>query len=533
MLKTLIKKQYQECFRSYFVNPKTGKRRTKGGIIGMFVFFTAVMLFLAGMFFGLAFLLGDGLIGAGMQWLYFVLMGILSVLMGAFGSVFNTYAALYLSKDNEMLLAMPIPPSQILLTRMSLVYGMSLMYSGIVWIPALIYAWIFATVSVQAVVFQVLLIFLIALFVTVITCVLGWVVALIASRVKNRSFVIVVISLVLFAGYYYVCLNMMSILQKLLMNAEALGEGIRVWANVFYQLGKAAAGDGKAMLIFSGITLILYGICFFLLSRSFLHIATRSHSESKKAGKLSIKSKGASSALLTRELRRFASSPTYMLNCGLGIVILPVMAIFALVKREVLDAVLTGMGEMLPWIGTLLPMAVVVIVCMCSGLNAVSTPSISLEGKYLWILHTLPVSGKMVLRAKLRLHLWLNLPAALFAAVVLGICLKLEAVTILLCCLFILAFLWLTGAFGLMLGVLRPNFQWTSEAMPIKQSLNVMISILLGFALPILAALCCYWTRNLLSAEACLGLGALLQAAAALGLTWWLNTKGGAKFETL
>ena len=138
MLKTLIKKQYQECFRSYFVNPKTGKRRTKGGIIGMFVFFTAVMLFLAGMFFGLAFLLGDGLIGAGMQWLYFVLMGILSVLMGAFGSVFNTYAALYLSKDNEMLLAMPIPPSQILLTRMSLVYGMSLMYSGIVWIPALI-----------------------------------------------------------------------------------------------------------------------------------------------------------------------------------------------------------------------------------------------------------------------------------------------------------------------------------------------------------------------------------------------------------
>ena len=48
MLKTLIKKQYQECFRSYFVNPKTGKRRSAGGIFGMFVFFAAVMLFLAG-----------------------------------------------------------------------------------------------------------------------------------------------------------------------------------------------------------------------------------------------------------------------------------------------------------------------------------------------------------------------------------------------------------------------------------------------------------------------------------------------------
>ena len=90
MLKTLIKKQYQECFRSYFVNPKTGKRRSAGGIFGMFVFFAAVMLFLAGVFFGLSFLMGDGLFAAGMEWLYFVLMGILSVLMGTFGSVFNT-----------------------------------------------------------------------------------------------------------------------------------------------------------------------------------------------------------------------------------------------------------------------------------------------------------------------------------------------------------------------------------------------------------------------------------------------------------
>ena len=36
---------------------------------------------------------------------------------------------------------------------------------------------------------------------------------------------------------------MMNILQKLLLNAKALGEGIRVWANVLYQLGMAAAGS--------------------------------------------------------------------------------------------------------------------------------------------------------------------------------------------------------------------------------------------------------------------------------------------------
>ena len=533
MLGTLIKKQYRECFRSYFINPKTGKKRSKMGVFGMFVFFTAIMLLLAGMFFGLSFLMGDGLFSAGMDWLYFVLMGIMAILMGTFGSVFNTYATLYLAKDNEMLLAMPIPPSKILITRMSLVYGMSLMYSGIVWIPAVVYAWIFGTMSTTAVVYDVLLIFLVALFVTVVTCVLGWVVALISSRVKNRSIVIVVISLVLFGAYYYVCFNMMNILQKLLLNAQALGEGIRVWANVLYQLGRAAAGDTTAMLIFSGISLVLFILCFVVLSKSFLHIATKTHSETRKAGTLTVKSSGVSAALMHRELKRFLSSPTYMLNCGLGIAILPVLAIFALVKREILDGVISGMSDLLPWIGSILPMAVVIIVCLCAGLNAVSTPSISLEGKHLWILRSLPVSGRMVLNAKLRLHIWLNLPAAVFAAVVLGFCLSLETLTVALCVLFIAAFVWLTGAFGLMLGVLRPNFQWTSEAMPIKQSMNVMISILLGFGLPILAAVGCYLLRNICSAEVYMALAAGLLMLISLALTWWLDTKGAARFDAL
>lgn len=533
MLKTLIKKQYKECFRSYFVNPKTQKRRSKMGIVGMFVFFALVMLFLAGMFFGMSFLMGDALLGGGMAWLYFVLMGMLSVLLGVFGSVFNTYSALYLAKDNEMLLAMPIPPSHILTTRMSLVYGMSLMYSGVVWIPAVVYGWIFGSLSTAAVIFDVLLIFLLALFVTVVTCVLGWLVALASTRIKNKSFIIVIISLAFIGGYYYVCFNMMGLIQKLLLNAQALGEGIRIWANVFYQLGWAAAGDGKAMLIFSGITLVLFALCFLVLSKSFLHIAIRTQSEGKKKGKVSIRSGSVSSALLGKELRRFLGSPTYMLNCGLGIAILPVLAIFALVKQGALDEMIAFLGQMFPWILSVLPMGVVLVVCMCSGLNAVSTPSISLEGKQLWILRTLPVSGKMVLRAKLRLHLWLNIPAALFATVVLGLCMGLKAVTILLCALFVLAFLWLTGAFGLVVGVLRPNFQWTAEAMPIKQSLNMIFSMLLAFALPILAALGCYLTRKWISTEAYLGLCAGLLALLSLAMTRWLDTRGASKFECL
>lgn len=533
MLKTLIKKQFMECFRSYFVNPKTGKSRSKGGIIGMFVLFAGIMLFLCGVFFGLAFMMGDQLFQLGMGWLYYVLAGTLAVILGTFGSVFNTYATLYLSKDNDLLLSLPIPPAKILITRMALVYGLSLMYSGSVWLPCIVYAWIFGTVTPAAVVFQVLLLAIIALFVTVITCVLGWAVALVASKIKNKSFIVVLASLAFFGIYYYMSFNMVGMMEKLLMNAEAVGQGIRTWANILYQLGMAADGSVSSMLIFTGATLVLFGVCFAVLSRSFLHIATKTQAGAKPAGKISVKAFSAQAALNGRELRRFLSSPTYMLNCGLGVVFMLVLAVFAVIKRDTIMQTITSLGAAMQDLAQLLPLLVVLAISFCTGMNSVTTPSVSLEGKNLWIVRSLPVSGKMVLRAKLGLGLRLNLLPTALSAVVLSWCFGLGAVQTVLCVLLLCAMAWFFSAFGLTIGVLRPELQWTTETMPIKQSMNVMIAVLLAFVLPLLVAGVGYLTRNIIHVDVYLVAVAAVLALVSFAMSLWLDTKGAARFEAL
>ena len=55
---------------------------------------------------------------AGMGWLYFALMGLMAMFLGAFGSVFNTYSSLYLAKDNDLLLSLPIPVRIIMASRL-------------------------------------------------------------------------------------------------------------------------------------------------------------------------------------------------------------------------------------------------------------------------------------------------------------------------------------------------------------------------------------------------------------------------------
>lgn len=88
--------------------------------------------------------------------------------------MFNTYSSLYLAKDNDLLLSLPIPVRTIMAARLLGVYLMGLMYSAIVIIPAVIVYWITVSVRPAEIFGGVLLTFLISVFVFVLSCLLGW-----------------------------------------------------------------------------------------------------------------------------------------------------------------------------------------------------------------------------------------------------------------------------------------------------------------------------------------------------------------------
>ena len=171
MIRLLLKKQLAEIFRSYFYNPKKNEARSRGKTIGMFVFFVLVMVGLLGGMFGyLAWILCKPLTAVGVEWLAFAIMGLLAVLFGTFGSVFNTFSGLYLGKDNDLLLSMPVPVRAILVARLLGVYLMGLMYSAAVCLPTLIVYWIIAGPTFASVAGGLWWCFLISLIVLILSC---------------------------------------------------------------------------------------------------------------------------------------------------------------------------------------------------------------------------------------------------------------------------------------------------------------------------------------------------------------------------
>ena len=238
MTKILIKKQLMEVFSWIYQDKKTGKNRDKKGLLLYVFFYVFLFGFLAVIFYNMAASLCGPLVEDGFGWLYIALMGIVGMSLGVFGSVFNTYSGLYMSKDNDLLLSMPVPVRTILIARLAGVYLLGLMYSAVVIVPAVIVYWVVAKCTVLNVIGSILLIVIISLIVLILSCILGWCVAKISRKLKNKSFITVLASLLFFAAYYFVFFKAQEVINKIMVNAVVYGENVKNKAYPVYMFGR-------------------------------------------------------------------------------------------------------------------------------------------------------------------------------------------------------------------------------------------------------------------------------------------------------
>ena len=532
MLKTLLKKQMAEIFRNYFYDPKKNKMRSKGATIAYIALYALLMVGLLGGIFALmAVGLCGPLVEAGMGWLYYLLMGLIAVLLGTFGSVFSTYSSLYLSKDNDLLLSMPIPVRCVMASRLLGVYLLGLMYAAVVIVPGVIVYWLTAPVTAGTIVGGVLMVLIVSVIVMVLSCLLGWVVARISLKLKNKSFITVILSLLFLAAYYFVYYKAQALITLLVENAAVYGMKIRGSAYLLYLFGCVGAGDWLAMLIVTVTQAALLALTMWGIARSFLKIATATGSVKKvRFEHKAVRAQSTQRALFGKELRRFTASPNYMLNCGLGILMLTAAGIALIIKGGALGQTLADVfsGNV-----GVVPVLMCAAVCLLASMNDMAAPSVSLEGKSLWLAQSLPVVPWQVLRAKLDVQLVLTGVPVLFCALCMVITLPGSALEKVLLVVVALLYTLLSALAALALGLKMPNLTWTNETTPIKQSGCVMLSLFANWFYAIALGGLYFLCGNAISAATYLAIFAVVTAAGSALLLRWVKKQGARIFAAL
>lgn len=481
MIQTLIKKQFQELFASLCIDKKTGNRRSGAGAVGMMALFIFLLLSMAVAFGSIGVLLCESMVPQGLDWLYFAIMGLISLALGVFVNVFTTFSSLYQAKDNDLLLSMPIPPAYLLVSRMVGIYGTSLLYTGMVYLPTVVVYWVMAKAGVLSILFSLLLWLLLSMVVLSLTCALGYVVAQASGRLKHKGLTTVLLSLALLGVYYFCYFKLNTFLQYLSQNASLVGEKLQpIWP--LYVFGQAACGDGGYMLLFTLMSLALFALTLYIMAKSFLRLASANGMAERKRGKaVPHAPRKPAAALLLRELKRLLGSPAYMLNGGMGVLIMPIAVVALVWKGAELNQMLGEYAAAVPELPGLLPLLGVVCVCLLTSMNMLTPCSISLEGRQLWVLRSAPLPGKMVLGAKMHMHLLLTgMPAGLCLVCLWGV-LKLPFISLIPGGAVVFAFLYIWGVVGLLIDLHHPHLSWTSETAAIKQSLGGLICILGGW----------------------------------------------------
>ncbi len=529
MLKALLKKQLLEFFSGFTVKGKDGKSRGKGAKAGAVALMLFVGLTFIGIFFSFAFMMAP-VIESGNGALYLSVFGILSVLMGLMGSVFLTYNTLYEAKDNDMLLAMPILPSMILFARMAGLYITTLCFELLVLLPSAAVYFMTAGFSALSFILYFICILILPLFSLAVALVLGFFIALFASKIRNRSLITVAFSLVFFGVYYFSMMKIGDIINILIYQSDAVTLFIKKWLYPFYLLGTGINGDVLSFVIFFVITFAVFGAIYLILSRTFFKLATVNKGQKKlKYKEKKAKQTSVKLACFKKELLYFKNTPVYILNSSFSSLMLVVVSVVFAVKKEALLPMMAQSG--FPVYS--LPLIVGIALCLVSSGNNLSSVSVSLEGRNIYLLHSLPCDVKDIFFGKIMLHTAVTGIPLVIGNIIVSVSLGTDIVMTVLLTVFSMLFPLVLAETGLVINLLFPKMEWTNETVPIKQSLSSVLGMFSGFAYGLVLLFSGIITAGFLPMHVFLLIAVGLFSLFAVLLARWLKVKGIKKFADL
>lgn len=370
-------------------------------------------------------------------------------------------------RDYDIVMSLPVKSSDVVLSRITMVYLENLLISIIVGLPAVVVFGFRMDTGIEATLIFTLSLLFLPVIPMIISLGIGVLIAAVSSQSKHKN----ILSLIL-STLAVLLIVAASTKAQNMDTAEILNIGLVV-SNTANRIYPPAAFVSIAVqnqnwlyfLTFAGLSVLVAGIFIVLVSHFYqrMNTATFSHSVTKYTGK-PLKVSSPIVAMYKREFERYFSCTIYALNSTIGMVLLFVISILLLfISPEMLEeqSGFSGLSQML---GQILPMVIAVFITMTSTTAA----SLSLEGKSRWLMCSIPVRSIDIFNSKIAVNFTVIFPFALVSALLLGIKMEVSPIQAILLCIVPLAYACFISVLGMFMNVKFPKYDWTSEYYAVK-----------------------------------------------------------------
>lgn len=395
-------------------------------------------------------------------------------------TLYKVNGVLFEGKDYDMLLALPVKTSHIVASRVLMLYMMSFLFLCIIMIPAGIVYAVVAAPSIAFYLIYMITLFFIPLIPIIFATFVGAIITMITARFKHTNLISMILNFILMVGVIYLSFGAGSVSE---MSLGAMGEVLMNSINKIYPLAslylQAVCNYSLgATILFIGLSLIAFSLFALLIGKKFKNIHTMLHtsfsSNKYQVGEMKVSS--ALGALYYKELKRYFGSSLYVMNTSVGIIFMLMIAgsLFFLDTAQ-LEQIL-GIPNVGEYIAEFAPL----VAAFCIVLNCTTACSISLEGKNLWILQSCPIDAKTIFLSKIGVQLTLNVPAIVLNGILMMIALKPSLIQSILIWVIPLIYTTFMAVIGININLKWPNLEWTNEVVVIKQSMAMVLAMMVG-----------------------------------------------------
>ena len=410
-------------------------------------------------------------------WMYFSNLALMTFGAAVMMTAFSCQSLLFEAKDNELLLSLPIKPVDILGGRLLVLLTLEYLTSLLVLLPAVaVYAWVVRP-AIAFYLFTIAAMLVLPLLGLTVSSLLGYLVSVLTKKLGNKSFVTLVY--LAFIGIY-----MWGYTSLVNMATKAMESGVApdaAWQKLLppmYRMGMALGElDVISLAYFMLWCLVPFGVMYYILSRSFISIATANHSGRRVEYKeRRLEKSSIFKALIIKEFKRFISTPIYLLNSGFGFLLSVVLGVVILVKGSGI------IGNIMPELAQNATIGVLGVLCFLAAMSTTTAPSISLEGKNIWILKSNPIKTTDILGAKLMLNLVLGVPTLVFAGLCSAYAVGATTIQTAIIVLIPVGVQIFVAIMGLVFNLYFPKLDAVNETAVVKQSASVMLTLFSAFA---------------------------------------------------
>ncbi len=469
---------------------KPASSKGTGGYTALMVVLGVIMVAVVTSF---SLLIGMGLKTVNMLHLLPALMMTAASVMAMVTTIYKANGMLFGFKDYDVVMSLPIKTSTIITSRLCILYVMNALFCMLLMVPSAVVYAILASPPLAFWPIFIVCLLLVPFVPVIIATIIGSFISWLSSHFKRKNGVNVVFTIIILLLWMAFCMNMNQLADQFVLNGEqVIGTISRIYPLVGFYTNAIHNFDMGAFAIYTLVSIGAFVIFVLVVSKFFKQMnasltANRTTSDYKMQ---ELKTSSPQKALFQKEMKRFSSSSTYVMNTGIGLVLLTIVSVLALVLGPQKIVALAGFDDpdVSSYIMDRLTVVAPIVMSFFMTMTCPSASSISLEGKSLWIVKSLPVSTEDVLKAKLNVNIVLVVVAILINATLINILLKPSLLLAVLLYVTPIIYGLFTAVFGMVLNLASPKFDWDTELTVIKRGMPPLVVTLVGMAITIVPA---------------------------------------------